>query len=131
MSVHYTLNKKVRVKDLKEKGFTVEKLECRKILGEDMYELLIYSNQYPDSTVMTLWTNKPTPNVDDWETQDLEGHFSNGGGYTMLDMCDKLDTKFITDEDEEIAINTNSEITEETFTNRTKRFYEYFTKSIE
>lgn len=127
MSVHYILNKKVRVKDLKEKGFIVEEHKNK----DSFYSLLIHSDKYPDSTVSAFYVDKPTPNVNDWEIRHLEGSFSFGGGCTMLDMCDKLNTKFITDEDEDEAIHTETEITEETFDNRTKRFYEYFTKSKE
>ena len=124
MSVHYILNKKVRVKDLKDKGFTVEQYKDKNTI----YSLLIHSDKYNDSIVSAFYVNETTPNINDWEIRHLEGRFSLGGGCTMLDMVDKLGIKFITDEDEDEAIHNNSEITEDTFNNRVEWFYKQFTK---
>ena len=71
---------------------------------------------------------------DDSMIRDFEGKFSHGGGLCMLNICDKLNRKFITDEDIDELIMTSInddtneiEITNEMYENRTNNFRKILT----
>ena len=95
MSVHYSLNKKIRIKDLKEKGFTI-------LSGEKAghYPIVIESKTYytnnetgNGSWVGVLFLNG-YDNIDDVETSELEGHT----GYAVIyEICELFNAKFVTD----------------------------------
>ncbi len=117
MSVQYYLNKDIRIGDLKEAGFKVE----RDNDGTSPYSFIIESEKYK-SWVGAIKLKGHDDNEDNLIVEELEGRFSHGGGCCMLEMCDKLDCKFITDEDIDNALYTGDEITEETFDSATEEF---------
>ena len=119
MSVSYYLNKGVTLKDLKDIGLTV--IDLRKEHPECYYPFGV-TNEIGDGVSVT--GIHPNDNVceDEWEITELEGRCSIGGATVILEICDKLDRKFITDEDLQIIANEGKEITEETFNERTEAF---------
>lgn len=90
MSVHYTLNKPIKIKDLKEKGFKVETHEEARI-----YRVTIESDKYYEEG---SWVGTLDIGLDDdlnnAETQELEGHT----GYAVIfEICETFNVKFLTD----------------------------------
>ena len=117
MSVHYYLNKSVRLGDLKKANFKVEKIE-----EPNCYPYVVSSDDY-DSGVAVMFFENETDNEDDLEVSEFEGRDSHGGGIAMVEMCDRLNRLFITDEDIDDAIYSKTyEVTKETFENRTEDF---------
>ena len=100
MSVTYYLNKRVRTKDLKEKGFDVK-------IGEDAgkyYSIIVESKTY--------YTDKETGNGA-WigiykylEDEDGSLIFTEAEGHTgiavITEICEKFDAKYFTDDDLDI-----------------------------
>lgn len=127
MSVSYYLNKPVKLGDVKNIGLTV--IDNRKESPD--YCPFGITNEIGDGVgVIEMYTND-SDCEDDWVIKELEGRFSTGGATVILEICDKLDCKFITDEDFEIACYEDKEITEETFTERTKAFRKMLTDESE
>lgn len=90
MSVHYTLNKPIKIKDLKEKGFKIETHEDQR-----SYPITIESDRYykEGSWVGTL-DIRLDDDLNNAETQELEGHT----GYAVIyEICETFNVKFLTD----------------------------------
>ena len=90
MSVHYTLNKPIKIKDLKEKGFKIETHEEQR-----SYLITIESDRYYEegSWVRTLDIGLDD-DLNNAETQELEGHT----GYAVIyEICETFNVKFLTD----------------------------------
>ena len=90
MSVHYTLSKPIKIKDLKEKGFKIETHEEQR-----SYPITIESDRYYEegSWVGTL-DIRLDDDLNDAETQELEGHT----GYAVIyEICETFNVKFLTD----------------------------------
>lgn len=90
MSVHYTLNKPIKIKDLKEKGFKIETHEEQR-----SYPITIESDRYYEEG---SWVGTLDIGLDDdlnnAETQELEGHT----GYAVIyEICETFNVKFLTD----------------------------------
>lgn len=127
MSVQYYLNKGVTFKDLKNVGLTV--VDNRKEHPE--YYPFGVTNEIGDGVAVVDMDTNDSDCEDDWVIKELEGRFSTGGATVILEICDKLDCKFITDEDFEIACYEDKEITEETFNERTEAFRKMLTDKSE
>lgn len=127
MSVSYYLNKLVKLGDVKKIGLTV--VDNRKESPD--YCPFGITNEIGDGVgVIEMDTNNSVCE-DEWIINELEGRFSTGGATVILEICDKLDCKFITDEDLEITYNEGKNITEETFDERTKAFRKMLTDESE
>ena len=90
MSVHYTLSKPIKIKDLKEKGFKIETHEDQR-----SYPITIESDRYYKewSWVGTLDIGQDD-DLNNAETQELEGHT----GYAVIfEICETFNVKFLTD----------------------------------
>lgn len=90
MSVHYTLNKPIKIKDLKEKGFKIETHEDQR-----SYPITIESDRYykEGSWVGALDIGQDD-DLNNAETQELEGHT----GYAVIfEICETFNVKFLTD----------------------------------
>lgn len=90
MSVHYTLSKPIKIKDLKEKGFKIETHEEQR-----SYPITIESDRYykEGSCVGTLDIGQDD-DLNNAETQELEGHT----GYAVIfEICETFNVKFLTD----------------------------------
>ena len=90
MSVHYTLNKPITIKSLREKGFKIETHEELR-----SYPITIESDRYYEegSWVGTLDV-KLDDDLNNAETQELEGHT----GYAVIyEICETFNVKFLTD----------------------------------
>ena len=90
MSVHYTLSKPIKIKDLKEKGFKIETHEDPR-----NYPITIESDRYYEEG---SWVGTLDIGLDDdlnnAETQELEGHT----GYAVIfEICETFNVKFLTD----------------------------------
>ena len=114
MSVHYTLSKPIKIKDLKEKGFKIETHEDQR-----SYPITIESDRYykEGSWVGTLDIGQ-NDDLNNAETQELEGHT----GYAVIyEICETFNVKFLTDMYIDNLIleadknGTVAEITEEDF----------------
>lgn len=114
MSVHYTLSKPIKIKDLKEKGFKIETHEDQR-----SYPITIESDRYykEGSWVGTLDIGQ-YDDLNNAETQELEGHT----GYAVIyEICETFNVKFLTDMYIDNLIleadknGTVAEITEEDF----------------
>ena len=118
MSVQYKLNKIVTIGDLRKVGFTIEDYR-EKIDGHPF----VASNENGRGIAISKVITNNDNNIDNWEINEFEGRFSHGGADVMLEICDKLDCKFITDEDVETLIREDKHvITDEMFENRTNEF---------
>lgn len=127
MSVSYYLNKLVKLGDVKKIGLTV--VDNRKESPD--YCPFGITNEIGDGVgVIEMDTNNSVCE-DEWIINELEGRFSTGGATVILEICDKLDCKFITDEDLEITYNEGKNITEETFDERTEAFRKMLTDESE
>ena len=70
MSVHYSLNKPIKIKDLKEKGYNVETHEDKR-----SYPVTVESDKYyKKGSWVGLLDVKPDDDLNNTETQELEGH---------------------------------------------------------
>lgn len=120
MSVQYKLNKEVRISDLKKIGLNVEDL--REKLNS--HPFFVTNNDGSGVAISEVTIDgDDDDDVDNWIVDEFEGRCSHGGAGVMLEMCDKLDCMFITDEDIDNLFYTNQdEITEEMFKNRTEDF---------
>lgn len=90
MSVHYTLSKPIKIKNLKEKGFKIETHEDPR-----KYPITIESDRYYEEG---SWVGTLDIELDDdlnnAETQELEGHT----GYSVIfEICETFNVKFLTD----------------------------------
>ena len=118
MSVQYKLNKAVRIGDLRNLGLTIEDHTNE----EDCHPFVVLNEQGSGVAISKVITNGET-NKDNWEIDEFEGRFSHGGAKVMLEICDKLDCKFITDEDiDNVFRDKQNKITEDTFKARTNQF---------
>jgi hypothetical protein len=127
MSVSYYLNKGVTLKDLKDIGLTV--IDLRKEHPD--YCPFGITNELGDGVGVTEIDTDGSDCEDDYVASEFEGRFSTGGATVILEICDKLDRKFITDEDLEITYNEGKKITEETFNERTEKFRKMLTDESE
>lgn len=127
MSVQYYLNKPVKLGDVKNVGLTV--IDNRKEHPE--YYPFGVTNEIGDGVAVVDMNTNDSDCEDDWVINELEGRCSTGGATVILEICDKLDCKFITDEDFEIACYEDKEITEETFNERTEKFRKMLTDESE
>lgn len=119
MSVKYYVNKKIRLGDLKKVGLKVE--DCRNEKCD--YPFLVSNGVGEGLAVSELYIEDDDQNEDNWIIKEFEGKFSMGGGCCMLDICDKLDCQFVTDEDIDDLLYTNQdELTDEMYKNRTEKF---------
>lgn len=89
------------------------------------------TNEIGDGVAVTEIDTDGSNCEDDYVTSEFEGRFSTGGATVILEICDKLDCKFITDEDFEITYNEGKNITEETFDERTEAFRKMLTDESE
>ena len=128
MSVSYYLNKGVTLKDLKNIGLTV--IDLRKEHPEYYYPFGV-TNEIGDGVAVTEIHPNDSACEDDYVITEFEGRCSIGGATVILEICDKLDRKFITDEDLQIIANEGKEITEETFNERTEAFLKMLTDESE
>ena len=118
MSVQYRLNKVVRIGDLRNLGLTIE--DHRKEI--DSHPFVVMNKQNSGVAISKVITNGDT-NEDNWEIKEFEGRLSYGGASVILEICDKLDCKFITDEDIDYSFyDEKYKITEDTFNTRTEQF---------
>lgn len=93
MSVTYYLNKHLRVKDLKEKGYNV--IDNRE--HENEYPIAIEDG---DSFVcIDGYHAKIKENIDDTEFYRLEGKMFTGGLGIVFKIADDFDLKFMSDEE--------------------------------
>lgn len=125
MSVSYYLNKPVKLGDVKKIGLTV--IDNRKESPD--YCPFGITNEIGDGVgVIEMYTDG-SDCEDDWVIKELEGRFSTGGATVILEICDKLDCKFITDEDLQNTYDKGEEyiISEETFNERTEAFRKMLT----
>ena len=114
MSVHYTLSKPIKIKDLKEKGFKIETHEDPR-----SYLITIESDRYykEGSWVGTLDIGQ-NDDLNNAETQELEGYT---GFSVIYQICEDFNVKFITDTYIDNIIleayknGTKAEITDEDF----------------
>ena len=92
MSVTYYLNKKLRVKDLKEKGYDV--MDNRNKEGE--YPIVIKEKE----NWLAIDANHAiiTDNIDDTEFYRLEGSMFKGGLGIMFEIADDFNLRFMNDE---------------------------------
>ena len=127
MSVSYYLNKGVTLKDLKNIGLTV--VDLRK--EHPNYYPFGVTNEIGDGVAVTGIHPNDSTFEDDWVITEFEGRCSIGGATVILEICDKLDRKFITDEDLEITYNEGKNVTEETFNERTEAFLKMLTEESE
>ena len=133
MSVTYRLNLPVKVRELKENGFEVVSEKDDEGM---VYPTVIKDEEYDSVLSVVGFYYDPEvkePTEDDIFLTEFEGRFSHGGGICMLRICDKLDRKFITDEDIDnlfMASDTSEdetlELTDKIFEFRTNDFREYF-----
>lgn len=118
MSVQYKLNKDVRIRDLKKIGLIME--DHRE--DADCHPFVVL-NEKGDGVAISEVTTNEDPNEDNWEVNEFEGRCHCGGAAVMLEICDKLDCKFITDEDiDNLIYEGKEEITEEMFNERTEAY---------
>lgn len=120
MSVHYSLNKPIKIKDLKEKGYKIETHEearsYRVTVGSDKY--------YKEGSWVGLLDVKQD-DLDNTETQELEGHT---GFAVIYQICQDFNVKFITDTYIDNIIleaqknGTKAEITDEDFNKCMKQY---------
>lgn len=125
MSVSYYLNKPVKLGDVKKIGLKV--IDNRKDSPD--YCPFGITNEIGDGVgVIEMYTDG-SDCEDDWVIKELEGRFSTGGATVILEICDKLDCKFITDEDLPNTYDKGEEyiISEETFNERTEAFRKMLT----
>ena len=104
MSVKYKLSKDVRIGDLKKVGLIIE--DHRKEV--DCHPFVVV-NENGDGVAISEVITNDDPNEDNWEICSFEGKCHCGGATVMLELCDKLDCKFITDEDIDNLIYENKE----------------------
>lgn len=127
MSVQYIPNKKIKIGDLKKAGFKVEE---RKEWGA--YPFFITSECGSGVGVSKVFSDGERCKTDDLIVSEFSGQFSHGGGRCMLEICDKLGCKFVTDEDIDELLYTKDDdddtiyLTDELFEFRTKKFMELF-----
>lgn len=121
MSVHYSLNKPIKIKDLKEKGYNVETHE-----EERSYPVTVESDKYYDKgSWVGLLDVKPDDDLNNTETQELEGHT---GFAVIYQICEDFNVKFITDTYIDNIIleayknGTKAEITDEDFDKCMKQY---------
>lgn len=129
MSVSYFLDKGVTLKDLKDIGLTV--IDLRK--EHPNYYPFGVTNEIGDGVAVTEMNTDNSTCEDDYVITEFEGRCSIGGATVILEICDKLDRKFITDEDLQNTCDKGEEytITEETFNERTKAFLKMLTEESE
>ena len=121
MSVHYTLSKPIKIKDLKEKGFKIETHEDPR-----SYLITIESDRYykEGSWVGTLDIGQ-NDDLNNAETQELEGYT---GFSVIYQICEDFNVKFITDTYIDNIIleayknGTKAEITDEDFDKCMKQY---------
>lgn len=113
MSVSYILNKGIRVKDLKDKGFKVEE--------GTHYPITIESDTYVKNGSWVGVTDYKINEDGEMLITELEGHT---GFAVMWEIYEKLDVKFITDNELDSLIieaemqgTDNVNLTEEVFNN--------------
>ena len=95
MSVTYYLNKRIRVKDLKEKGYEV--IDNRK--NERGYPIVIKKGDSESGLAVDGFHCKISDNIDDTEFYRLEGKMFIGGIDIMFQIADDFDLKFMNDEE--------------------------------
>lgn len=130
MSVTYYLNKKLRVKDLKEKGYKV--IDNRNNEGE--YPIVIKKGDSDSWLAVDNYHCKISDNIDDTKFYRLEGNMFRGGLGIMFQIADDFNLKFMNDEEFEDLYfreehDFEKEDEEELFNERcTKCMNEYLSK---
>jgi len=120
MSVQYFLDKPIVIGDLKKVGLVVE--DHRKNMKHHPFTV----SNGQDTVAISSIDENGEGNDDELTIKEFEGRFSHGGASVMLEICDKLDCKFITDEDiDELFYTDGDTITKEMYDDRTERFREY------
>lgn len=119
MSVSYILNKGIRVKDLKDKGFKVEE--------GTYYPIIIESNTYYKKGSWVGVTNHITNEEGEILITELEGHT---GFAVMWEIYEKLDAKFITDEELDSLIREAEEKGEDTINLTDEVFNKYIETKV-
>lgn len=134
MSVTYVLNIPIKIRELRENGFKVINMEDVK---ESAYSFMVEDSEYDSAVgVLRFYQDEENPlSEDDITITRFEGRYSYGGGICMLRICDKLNRKFVTDEDidnlfreAEMEGKEDIMITDEMFEHRVNNFREYLTK---
>ncbi len=134
MSVTYVLNIPIKIRELRENGFKVINMEDVK---ESAYSFMVEDSEYDSAVgVLRFYQDEENPlSEDDIIITRFEGRCSYGGGICMLRICDKLNRKFVTDEDidnlfreAEMEGKEDIMITDEMFEHRVNNFREYLTK---
>ena len=94
MSVTYYLNKRIRVKDLKEKGYEI--IDNRK--NEREYPIVIKKGDSDSWLGVDNYHCKISDNIDETEFYRLEGNMFIGGIDIMFEIADDFNLKFMNDD---------------------------------
>lgn len=118
------LNKPIRIGDLKKIGLKVEEI------NEENCHPFVVENECGSGLAISKYIKeKEDDTVDDFIIEEFEGRCSRGGGIYILEICDKLGCKFITDEDIDMLCYTNQDtLTEDMYDNRTNEFRDFFSE---
>lgn len=132
MSVTYYLNKRIRVKDLKEKGYEI--IDNRGNEGE--YPIVIKKGDSDSWLAVDNYHCKISDNIDDTEFYRLEGHLFIGGLNIMFQIADDLDLKFMNDEEfDDLYFREKHDFTKEDkdklFDERCDEYMNYMLKKFE
>lgn len=132
MSVTYYLNKRIRVKDLKEKGYEI--IDNRGNEGE--YPIVIKKGDSDSWLAVDNYHCKISDNIDDTEFYRLEGRLSIGGLNIMFQIADDLDLKFMNDEEfDDLYFREKHDFTKEDkdklFDERCDEYMNYMLKKFE
>ena len=110
MSITYYINKRIRVKDLKEKNYQI--IDNRKNEGE--YPIVIKKGDSDSWLGVDNYHCKISDNIDDTEFYRLEGCMSFGGIGIMFQIADDFNLKFMNDEEFELMyFRENHDFTKE------------------
>lgn len=110
MSVTYYLNKKIRVKDLKEKNYQI--IDNRN--NEDQYPIVIKKGDSDSWLAVDNYHCKISDNIDETEFYRLEGNMSIGGIGIMFQIADDFNLKFMNDEEfEDLYFREEHDFTKE------------------
>lgn len=126
MSVTYFINRKMRVKDLKEKGYEI--IDNRENVGQ--YPIVIKHKDAEDCWLgIGEWTTTINDDIDETEFYRLESH--HRGIPLMFQMAEDFDIKFMDDEEFEILYyrenhNFNEEDEDKLFDERCEKYMNLF-----
>ena len=110
MSVTYYLNKKLKVKDLKEKGYEV--IDNRGNEGE--YPIVIKKGNSDSWLGVDNYHCKISDDIDETKFYRLEGNMFIGGLGIMFQIADDFNLKFMSDEEfEDLYFREEHDFTKE------------------